>query len=164
MYICTAYACIWTPFLPAPQGALILLTKRCNHIGSTIGWMGSTATLHLDITMKELVEIAIVAYRAGRYRDAIELLLQVTDGQPDNWLARLYLGMCYEKSARATDAHRLFKRLIEECPDQHIRQKASNCLPLIEAEMRQRFKKQKSASASLSADDAEDMVWIANDK
>src|ERR1700752_4577821 len=68
----------------------------------------------LDTTMKELVEIAIVAYRAGRYRDAIELLLQVTDDRPDNWLARLYLGMCYEKAGRITDAHRLFKRLAEE--------------------------------------------------
>jgi tetratricopeptide (TPR) repeat protein len=112
--------------------------------------------------MNELVEIAIVAYRAGRYRDAIELLLQVTGEEPDNWLARLYLGMCYERAGRITDAHRLFKRLAEECPDHHVRQKANNCLPLVEAEMLRRFKKERTSAPA--ADDADDIVWIANDK
>jgi tetratricopeptide (TPR) repeat protein len=113
--------------------------------------------------MNELVEIAIAAYRAGRYRDAIELLLQVTDHCAQHWLAHLYLGMCYEKCGRISDAHRLFKRLAEECADEHIRQKAGNALPLVEAEMRHRFKKQPPTKPAPNADLDEDVVWIANE-
>ncbi|HEY9791214.1 MAG TPA: tetratricopeptide repeat protein [Candidatus Obscuribacterales bacterium] len=114
--------------------------------------------------MNELTEVAILAYRNGRYRDALELLLQVIDGDPSNWMARLYLGMSYEKSGRVTDAHRLFKRLSAECPDEHIRTKAENALPLVEAEMRRRFHKdqlptgaQKKETAKTAGDD---IAWI----
>lgn len=113
--------------------------------------------------MNELVEIAIVAYRAGRYRDAVELLLQVTDHEGSHWFARLYLGMAYEKCGRISEAHRLFKRLSEDCPDEHIRQKAGNALPLVEAEMRRRFRRELTASDN-SSQDGGNLVWIANEK
>ena len=115
--------------------------------------------------MSELVEIAILAYRNGRYRDAIELLLQVCDSDPKDWLSRLYLGMSYEKTGRVTDAHRLLKRIASECPDLHVRDKAENALPLVEAEMRRRFEKQpltgqtkKPNSSSVHSND--DIVWV----
>jgi cytochrome c-type biogenesis protein CcmH/NrfG len=116
----------------------------------------------------ELIEVAILAYRNERFRDAIELLLQVTDSEQDNWMARLYLGMCYQKTGRIADAARLFKRMQTDCPDAHIRQKAENALPLVEAEMRRRFQKdslaaRRSQQVNSSDDDgADDLVWIAN--
>jgi cytochrome c-type biogenesis protein CcmH/NrfG len=114
--------------------------------------------------MSDLVEIAILAYRNNRFRDAIELLLQVIDYEPSNWMARLYLGMSYEKSGRTTDAHRLFKRLSGECPDEHIRNKAENFLPLIEAEMRRRFQKEQLVAKNNKKKDqdpyADDIVWV----
>lgn len=113
--------------------------------------------------MSELTEIAILAYRNGRYRDAIELLLQVTDAECSNWLARMYLAMSYEKSGRVTDAHRLFKRMAAECPDEILRTKAENALPLVEAEMRRRFHKEPLVgrkTAELKEDD--EIHWIAN--
>ena len=115
--------------------------------------------------MSELTEIAILAYRNARYRDAIELLLQVTDSEPNNWMARLYLGMSYEKTGRVSDAHRLFKRMATDCPDDHIRAKAESALPLVEAEMRRRFQKdtivattKRSSSNDPFKDD--DVAWI----
>jgi cytochrome c-type biogenesis protein CcmH/NrfG len=119
----------------------------------------------LGATMNELVEIAIVAYRAGRYRDTVELLLQVLDCDASHWLARLYLGMAYEKTGRISDAHRLFKRLADECPDEHVRAKALNAMPLIEAEMKRRFRKQYAIpNAATGEGDGEQLVWIANEK
>jgi cytochrome c-type biogenesis protein CcmH/NrfG len=117
--------------------------------------------------MSELVEIAILAYRNGRYRDSIELFLQVTDSEPDNWLARLYLGMSYEKTGRVVDAHRLLKRMASECPDDHLRVKAENALPLVEAEMRKRFHKEpitqnnkKPSASSSDRDLLDEFVWV----
>ena len=95
--------------------------------------------------MNELVEIAILAYRGGRFRDAIELLLQVVECETNNWMACLYLGMSYQKLGRTSDAHRVFRRLAIECPEEHIRFKAQNTMPLLDAEMRRRFSKQPVA-------------------
>ena len=91
--------------------------------------------------MNELVEIAILAFRGARYRDAIELLLQAIDLDKDNWLALLYLGMSYQKGGRTSDAHRVFKHLAIVCPDDHIRYKAQSTMPLLDAELRRRFQK-----------------------
>jgi hypothetical protein len=113
--------------------------------------------------MSELTEIAILAYRNGRYKDAVDLLLQVTDADSSNWMAKLYLGMSYEKSGRAVEAHRLFKRMSQECPDEHLRTKAENALPLVEAEMRRRFVKeplQAPAKTSKSTTYNDDVVWV----
>jgi len=112
--------------------------------------------------MSELTEIAILAFRNARYRDALELLLQVTDSEPDNWMARLYLGMTYEKAGRVVDAHRLLKRMSETCPDTHLRNKAENALPLIEAEMRRRFQKEPLTvnNNKPASKDLDDIVWV----
>ena len=114
--------------------------------------------------MSELVEIAILAYRNARYRDAIELLLQVTDTDAGNWMARMYLGMSYEKTGRIADAHRMFKRITAQCTDEHIRAKAETALPLLEAEMRRRFQKESIPTAQkkngTSNTSYDDMVWL----
>jgi cytochrome c-type biogenesis protein CcmH/NrfG len=115
--------------------------------------------------MSELIEIAILAYRNARYRDAIELFLQVCDSNPNDWLSRLYLGMAYEKTGRVADAHRLLKRIASDCPDHTVRDKAENALPLVEAEMRRRFEKQPATGqnkkpTSRGVQDNDDIVWV----
>jgi tetratricopeptide (TPR) repeat protein len=112
--------------------------------------------------MTELMEIAILAYRNARYRDAIELLLQVTDSAPDSWLGRLYLGMAYEKTGRVADAFRAFKRISTDCPEANIKVKAENALPMVEAEMKRRFKKETAiVEATKKAYNDEELVWVA---
>jgi tetratricopeptide (TPR) repeat protein len=86
--------------------------------------------------MSELVEVAILAYRNGRYRDAIELLLQVTSSDAQNWLAALYLAMAYEKHGRTADAYRMYKLVASESPDRELRATANNALPPLEAELK----------------------------
>ena len=111
--------------------------------------------------MNDLVQIAIAAFRAGRYQDAIELLQQVTDSDAKNYLAQLYLAMAYEKAGHIADAQRLVKRLAAECFDPSIQHKALLMLPLLEAEMRRRFTKQPTKKdAASKSNDADDIVWV----
>jgi tetratricopeptide (TPR) repeat protein len=108
------------------------------------------------------MEIAILAYRNGRYRDAIELLLQVTDSDANCWLGRLYLGMAYEKTGRVADAFRAFKRISCECTDISIKVKAENALPMVEAEMKRRFKKESQVvEATKKIQNDDELVWVA---
>ena len=72
----------------------------------------------------ELTEVAILAYRAGRYSDAIELLQQASDNDRTNWFALLYLGMAFEKTDRLAESFAQFKCIAEECSEPQIRQKA----------------------------------------
>jgi cytochrome c-type biogenesis protein CcmH/NrfG len=108
--------------------------------------------------MSELVEVAILAYRNGRYRDAIELLLQVASTDPDNWLAKLYLAMAYEKSGRTSDAYRMYKVVSAGSPDKELRATADNALPQIEAEMRLMFQKDVEKKKN-GTDDGEDDIF-----
>ena len=89
--------------------------------------------------MNDLVEVAILAYRSEKYRDAMELLLQAAEKEPTNWMAKLYLGLSYQKLTRTADAQRLFKRLTEECTDVDVRRRAVDALLQAEADMRAQF-------------------------
>jgi tetratricopeptide (TPR) repeat protein len=106
--------------------------------------------------MSDLVEIAILAYRNGRFRDAIELLVQVQEHEKDNWLAKLYLAICYEKAGRVSDAHRIYEKIVAQCTDNHITLKARKALPLVEAEMTRRFELNGSKNSIYVAADEED--------
>lgn len=103
-------------------------------------------------TMRQLVDIAILAYRNGRYREAIELLIQVADADADSWLAKLYLAKSYEDSGRMSDAHRVFEHIANVCPDEHLRLKAGNSLPGVQAEMRSRFCRETQANQKANTD------------
>ena len=91
--------------------------------------------------MRDVFNIAILAYRHGNYQDALNLMLQVTDAEPGNWLARQYLGMIYTQLGQISNAHRLFKRIVNECPDVTIRERAEGSLLVVEASMQARFSK-----------------------
>jgi cytochrome c-type biogenesis protein CcmH/NrfG len=101
--------------------------------------------------MTDLAEIAYLAYRNGNYRDAIELLLQVTDIDAGNWLARLYLGFAYQKQGRPADAHRLLTKVLKDCPDADVLAKVREALPFLEAEMQKRFNRETNSGSALNA-------------
>src|SRR3990167_3900817 len=91
--------------------------------------------------MDELAQIAIAAFRAGKYLDAIDLLLQVSDVEPNDYVAKFYLAMSYHRYGRIPDAQRLLKRL-SACSDPDIATKAGAELALVEENMRKRFAKE----------------------
>ena len=82
--------------------------------------------------MDELLGIAILAYRTGKYGDAIDLLNQVADREPRNWLAKLYLGMSYQRCGKISNACRVFADMSTNCTNEHLRNQAKNALYLIE--------------------------------
>jgi predicted Zn-dependent protease len=83
--------------------------------------------------MDELLGIAILAYRSGRYSDAIDVLSQIEKRQPTNWLAKMYLGITYQRAGQLSDAHRVFSDLTVQCTQEHLVQQAKNALAVIEA-------------------------------
>ena len=89
--------------------------------------------------MCKLLDIAIFAYRNERYADAVRWLLDIIDNDQENWIARLYLGMAYERSGQVANAERLLRRMANDCPDISLKRKATTALVLVEAEMRRSF-------------------------
>jgi tetratricopeptide (TPR) repeat protein len=92
--------------------------------------------------MDDLIQVALLAFRHGRYSDAVELLLQVVDAEPENWLAKLYLATAYGKDGRFSDSQRLFKRMSTDCPDAQLKAKALDGLRIVEEQMKAGVRKQ----------------------
>jgi cytochrome c-type biogenesis protein CcmH/NrfG len=92
--------------------------------------------------MSDIAEIAFLAYRNKKYRDSLELFIQVVDAEPANQLARLYLGMSYYNLGRVADAHRLFSRMVHDCYDMDVHKRVLDLMPALEAEMHQSFDKE----------------------
>jgi thioredoxin-like negative regulator of GroEL len=74
---------------------------------------------------------AYKAYKAGDFVKAAELLLQVLDAEPRNWLARLYLGVCYYKTNQNFAAQRAFQFVAQNCPEQELKVKASRAMAVL---------------------------------
>lgn len=85
-----------------------------------------------DVNMVELFNIAVSAYRAGRFDDSIEVLQQIVDAEKQNWLAWFYLGMSYLKSGKTADAYRVMRVVAALCPIEQLRGTASAVLPVTE--------------------------------
>ena len=116
--------------------------------------------------MREVFDIAVLAYRNGNYHDALNLMLQVTDTEPKDWMAKLYVGMIYQKLGRIPDAHRLLTRIVNESDDLHVKEKASGCLMVVEASLQAKFSKEhfkpvvKMPAPPKHKDDHDDIAWI----
>lgn len=63
-------------------------------------------------------------YQSGKFRDAIALLQEILDVEPNNWDARLMLAVCFYKTGQVAAAHRAFQLIVEKTTDLGIRQKA----------------------------------------
>ena len=77
----------------------------------------------------QLVDISVALnalklYREGKYKEAIENLVKILDGEPENWDARLMLAASYYKTGQYASAERNFARLIDKCEHADICKRA----------------------------------------
>jgi len=117
--------------------------------------------------VREVFDIAVLAFRNGNYQDSLNLMLQVTDTEPSDWMARLYVGMIYQKLGRIPDAHRCLKRIVNESTDAHVKERASGCLLVVENAMVAKFSKENFKPAQniiqpppKHKGDYDDIVWV----
>jgi hypothetical protein len=96
--------------------------------------------------MRELLDIAILAYRTQRYTDAIDFLADMVAKEPGNWMATLYLGLSYEKSGKLVEASRLFWKMSHCCTDADLKQQAQLALILVESEMKIQSQSQRTTA------------------
>ena len=71
---------------------------------------------------------ACKAYEAKDYNLAMKYLIEILDVEPDNWLARFYLAVCYQKTNQTFAAQRAFRFLYDKCTDEDLRKKAMYCM------------------------------------
>jgi len=93
--------------------------------------------------VNEILGLAVLAHRNGKFQDAIDLLLQLLQTEKENWLAWFYLGMSYAKLGTHNHAHRIFQVIMDKCPDQELVQKAQRAVPALEAAMVKRVPVEK---------------------
>ncbi|HEY9791750.1 MAG TPA: FHA domain-containing protein [Candidatus Obscuribacterales bacterium] len=73
---------------------------------------------------EKLRDEGITFYEQRNFEMAIERLLRVTDKQPQNWLAKLYLALSYFQRGDQLMARPLLRFLITNCPDREIKARA----------------------------------------
>jgi len=71
----------------------------------------------------ELVQ-PINSYRKKMYDDAISALIEILDGDKQNWFAWFYLAMSYARSNRPENGYRIFQVIAAMCPDTVLRDAA----------------------------------------
>ena len=109
--------------------------------------------------MDDLIQVALLAFRHGRYADAVELLVQVVDAEPNNWLAKLYLATAYGKDGRYSDSQRLFKRMAADCPDAHLKAKANDGLRIVEEQLRGGFRNKPAKTTNAETATSRVVNW-----
>lgn len=102
--------------------------------------------------MNELLGVAVLAHRNGKYQDAIDLLLQILQTERQDWLAWFYLAMSYGKLGNMANAHRIFRVIMETCPDEELKLKAKLAVPALEAELREKRKKTTGSQKRINLD------------
>jgi len=84
---------------------------------------------------------AFQAYQKGDFKKAAEYLLDIIDREPQNWMARLYLGVCYSKTDQMFAAQRAFRYVYDNCQDKELKHKALTALHAVTAEIQGTSKK-----------------------
>jgi len=118
----------------------------------------------LQTSVEATVNAGVLAYRNRDFKNAIEYLQKAAELDPENWRAKLYLGMSYYHSEDVLLATNEFRFLTQHCSDQDIRDKAETALAALKAqsnigmpEMTQSFKKPTLAPRREAG---ESMEWI----
>jgi len=78
---------------------------------------------------------AFKAFSESDFNRAAELLLQVLDAEPEDWLARLYLGVCYHKTGQLFACQRALRFVADSCPDADMKGKAVQALEIVDKQM-----------------------------
>ena len=79
--------------------------------------------------MSDRLGRAIESFRKGNHKRAILELNQILFDEPDNWAARLYLGMAYASAGEAQNSLRQFYNIYLKCPEAELRAKSRLLLP-----------------------------------
>ncbi|MBY0546042.1 MAG: hypothetical protein K2W95_02005 [Candidatus Obscuribacterales bacterium] len=79
--------------------------------------------------MSDRLGRAIEAFQEGHHKRAIMELNQIVFDEPNNWSARLYLGMACASSGDNNQALRQFYQIYLKCPYEDLREKARKVLP-----------------------------------
>ena len=88
----------------------------------------------MEITIKtqklnsKLALKACSDFKQGDYAEAMIALIEILDAEPNNWPARLYLGVCYFKTGQSLGAIRAFRFVYDNCTNSELKRKA--CLAL----------------------------------
>jgi len=88
--------------------------------------------------MHELLPIGVIAFRAGKYEDAIALLKLITDEDPNNFLAALYLALAYSEMNRFREAEQMFAKIASDCPDYEMCRRGHEGMIAMQARRRRR--------------------------
>ena len=72
----------------------------------------NTQSVDVSVALKALNQ-----YRAAEFEPAIATLLIVLDAEPDNWQARLMLGVCYYRTKQYFAAQWSFRHVYERTTD-----------------------------------------------
>jgi thioredoxin-like negative regulator of GroEL len=72
-------------------------------------------------------------YKTGEYAQAITVLTDILDSEPQNWHARLYLGASYFKTGQPMAAARALRYVYEKTSDPLLKQKACLALQVVQA-------------------------------
>ena len=98
-------------------------------------------TIQRNITTTEvdasLGLAACKAYSDGDFKRAEKLLIEILDSEPNNWLARFYLAVCYSKNKQMYAAQRAFRLLYDKSTDLEVRSKACLMLQRINSEIQE---------------------------
>lgn len=79
--------------------------------------------------MSDRLSRAIEAFQEGHHKKAVLELTQIVFEEPNNWSARLYLGMASASAGDQNQALRQFYYLYVRCPYEELRSKARQVLP-----------------------------------
>lgn len=113
------------------------------------------------------LNFGIQSYRAGDFDQAINVLATLTGEEPDNWDARLYLGMSLYKAGQRFAAANQFNQIKSQCPHPDMRARAELAIKGISQDL-QRPPALTDYSpylqSSLEADPAEELEIIWSNK
>lgn len=90
----------------------------------------------LILAHANVVEDAIMAFRAKDYPRAITLLNKAVDGDKQNWQVRFYLAMSYYSTGDVFTGAIHFRYLVEHCTDAGIREKSQAALNAMDKELK----------------------------
>lgn len=98
--------------------------------------------MDLQITTTQLdVSVALNAYRlykAGEHSQAIPVLQDILDAEPNNHQARLFLGSCFFKSGQNFASQGAFRYVFQNAADPDIRQKACLALQIVNSALQRK--------------------------
>jgi Flp pilus assembly protein TadD len=71
-----------------------------------------------DVSELDIKDIAIAAFCASDFDKSLSCLWEAIERNPEDWEARIYLGLAYEKVGDRARSLRAFKYVSQNCQDE----------------------------------------------